>query len=137
MKSKPLIQVFVALILMVGLVGGSQPALASSESSPLLDAMIVDRSLSFWDATYFGFVNSGVFENWHFDFTESHTFTVSASPVTSLGELVPLLILQDSSGNEITRGTNTITSTQAAGSYPIQVQPESGGGIYMLTLREV
>ena len=129
MKSKRPTKFLLALMLIVSLVGGGQPALASSNSAPLLDAMIIDRSLSFWDATYFGFVSSSVFENWHFEFTESHTFTVTATPVTSLGELVPLLILQDASGIEISRGTHSITSTQGAGSYSIQVQPESGTGV--------
>ena len=62
MKSKRPTQVLLALMLIVSLVGGSQPALASSNSAPLLDAMIIDRSLSFWDATYFGFVSSSGFE---------------------------------------------------------------------------
>src|SRR5215470_4768260 len=82
MKSKRLIQVLVVFMLMVSLVGGSQSVLASSSAAPQTDAMVVNRTLSIWDATYFGFVTSSIFENWHFDFTETHSFIVSVSPIT-------------------------------------------------------
>ncbi len=137
MKSKRLIQVLVILMLMVSSTGSSQPALASSNSSPLMDAMVVNRNLNIWEGTFIGFVSSSVFEKWHFDFTETHNFVATVSPITGTGEFVPLLILQDSNGVELAHGTNTLTSTQGAGSYSIQVQPESGGGFYILTLREV
>lgn len=137
MKSKRLIQVFVVLMLMVSVIGGSQPALASTNSSLLSDAVVVNRNLNIWDATYLGFVTSSVFEKWHLDLTETHTFVVTAAPVNGVSDVVPLLILQDSNGAELARGTNSLTSTLSAGTYFIQVEPESGGGFYFLTFRNV
>ena len=137
MKSKRLIQVLVVLMLMVSLIGGSQPALASTNSSLLSDAVVVNRNLNIWDATYLGFVTSSVFEKWHLDLTETHTFVVTATPVNGVSDVVPVLILQDSNGVELARGTNSLTSTLDAGTYFIQVEPESGGGFYFLTFRNI
>ena len=135
MKPKRLIQILVVIMLVFSTMGGSQPALASSNSSVPADAMVINRNLNLWDATYFGFVNSSIYEKWHFDFTESHNFVVTVSPIT--GGFIPFLTLFDSNGIEIASGTGSLTSTQPAGSYSLQVQPESGGGFYLLTLREV
>ena len=137
MKSKRLIQIFVVFVLMFSTLGGSQAALASTNSAPLTDAMVINRNLNFWDATYIGFVNDSIHEKWHFDFTASHTFVVTVTPITGTSDLVPLLILQDAGGAELARGTSTLTSTQPAGSYALQIQPASGSGFYVLTLREV
>lgn len=137
MKSKRLIQIFVILMLLTSFVGGSQPALASTNSAIQTDAMVVNRNLNIWDATYIGFVSSTIYEKWHFDFTETHSFVIAVSPVTNTGEFVPLLILLDANGAELARGTGTLTSTQGAGNYSIQVQPQTGGGFYILTLRDL
>ena len=135
MKSKRLIQIFVMFMLVFSTTMGSQPVFASTNSMPAADAMVIDRSLSVWDATYIGFVNSGINEKWHFEFTESHNFVVTVSPVS--GDLVSHLILLDASDNELASGVGSLTSFQPAGAYSIQVGPESGGGFYVLTLREV
>ena len=129
MKSKLLFQSFVLFILLLSTVGSSQPVKAQTN-----DPIIITRNLSIWDATFIGFVSSSIYEQWHFDFTESHNFTITVNTVA--GDLVPLLILQDSTGSEITRGTGSLTSTQPTGSYSVQVQPESGSGFYVLTIRE-
>lgn len=134
MKSKRTLQVLMVFMLVFSTMIGSQPALASTNSMPANDAMVIDRSLSYWDATYVGFVNSGINEKWHFDFTEAHNFVVTVSPIS--GDLVPHLILMDASGNALASGTGSVTSVQSAGTYAIQVEPESGGGFYILTLRE-
>ena len=130
MKSKRLIQTFILLVMLFSMVGSSQPVRAEAA-----DPIIVNRDLSFWDATYFGYVSASLYENWQFSFTATHTFTVTVSPFA--GDLVPLLILLNGSGSELARGTGTLTSTQSAGDYSIQVQPESGAGFYMLTIREI
>ena len=129
MKSKHLFQIFILFILLLSTFGSSQPVKAQTN-----DPIIIDRNLSIWDATFIGFVSSSIYEQWHFDFTESHNFTITANTVA--GDLVPLLILQDSNGTELTRGTGSLTSTQSAGSYSVQVQPASGSGFYVLTIRE-
>jgi hypothetical protein len=69
------------------------------------------------------------------DLAETHNFIVTAAPVS--GDLTPLLLLLDSSGNEISRATGSLTSNQPVGTYYIQVQPETGGGTYNMTIREV
>ena len=130
MKSKHPFQFFVLLVMLFSMVGYSQPVRAEAA-----DPVIVNRNLSFWDATYFGVVNASLYEKWQFSFTATHTFTVTVTPLS--GDLVPLLILLNGSDSEITRGTGTLTSTQSAGDYSIQVQPESGAGFYMLTIREI
>lgn len=137
MKSKRLIQILVVFVLMFSTMGGSQSALASSNAAPQADAMVINRNLNFWDATYIGFVNSSIHEKWHFDFTATHTFVVTVTPITGTSDLVPLLTLQDASGATLASGTSTLTSTQGPGSYALQIQPQTGSGFYVLTLREV
>jgi hypothetical protein len=136
MKSKRMLQIFVLLALVFSSFGNGQhvSASAASPSSPT-DALIINRDLNIWDATYIGFVSASIFEKWSLVLTESHNFVVSVSPIT--GDLVPLLILQDTTGAEIARGTGSLTTTQPAGNYFIQTQPESGSGFYVLTLRQV
>lgn len=135
MKSKRFLQILVSLVMLFSLVGSAQPVSASTGPAPALDAVVIDRNLNYWDANYFGFVSSGIFENWRFEFTASHNFVVTVTKVT--GDVVPMVILLDAAGNELGRGTGSLTSTQPAGSYSFQVQPESGMGLYMLTLREI
>jgi len=136
MKSKRLFQIIVLLTLIISSFGGGQHVSASANSlSVPTDAMIINRNLDIWDATYIGYVSTSVFEKWRLELTEAHSFVVSVSTLT--GDLVPLLVLQDSSGNELAHGTGSLTTSQPAGSYYIQTQPESGSGFYVLTLRQV
>lgn len=130
MTTKRLFQIFILFVLLFSMVGSSQPVRAEAA-----DPVIVNRDLSFWDATYFGFVSTSLYENWQFSFTATHTFTVNVTPIA--GDLVPLLLLLNGNGSELANGVGTLTSTQSAGSYSIQVQPQSGSGLYMLTIREI
>src|SRR5512134_1486107 len=59
-------------------------------------------------------------------------FTLTATPITS--GLVPLIVLLDANGNEIARGASTLTSTQPAGNYFVQIQPQAANGFYGLLL---
>src|SRR5688572_4161658 len=129
MKSKLLFQIFVLSVLLLSTVGSSQPVKAQTN-----DPIIIPRNLSIWDATFVGFVSSNVYEQWQLELTESHNFTVTVNAIA--GDLVPLLILQDANGNEISHATGSLTSTQSAGSYSVQVRPESGSGFYVLTIRD-
>jgi hypothetical protein len=130
MRSKRILQLFVMLVMLFSAVGSSQPVRAETA-----DPVIIHRDLSFWDATYFGYVNASIYEKWQFEFTTTHTFTVTAVPIA--GDLVPLLVLMNGSDVELASATGQLTSTQPAGSYSIQIQPQSGAGFYMLTIREV
>jgi len=135
MKSKHIFQILVLLVMLFSPIGSVQHVRATADSAVQLDPIVVPRSLSYWDATYIGFVSSSIYEKWGFQFTESHNFVVTVTPIS--GDLVPLLILLDANGSEITRDTGSLTSTQPAGTYSIQVQPQSGSGFYIMTLREV
>jgi len=95
---------------------------------------IVLRDPITWDTVYIGSVDSYLYERWPFVLNEFNKFTLTATPTTS--GLTPLLILLDANGNEITRGTGTLTNTQSAGSYFVQVQPQAGSGFYELLLRK-
>jgi len=134
MRSKRLLQIFVLLALLFSPMGNVQQASASGQLQ-VEDALIINRDLNFWDATYVGFVTDGIFEKWRFEFTETHSFVLTASPIT--GGLVTTLTLLNASDVELAQGTNTLTSTQPAGTYYIQVQPQSGSGFYFLTIREI
>ena len=136
MKFKRLFQIVVLLTLVFSSFGSGAHVRASSNSPrAALDAIVINRNLNVWDATYIGFVSASIFEKWSLELTEAHNFVVTVSPIT--GDLVPLLTLQDANGNEIAHGTGTLTTSQPAGSYFIQTQPESGSGFYVLTLRQV
>lgn len=132
MRSKRLFQVFVLFVLLLSPFGSIQHASASTGS---VDATVINRSLNYWDATYFGFVSSSIYEKWGFEFSASHSFVVTVTPIS--GDLVPLLTLLNATDSELASGTGTLTSTQSAGTYSIQVQPQSGSGFYMLTIREI
>ena len=116
MKSKRLFQMFVLLVMLFSTVGSSQPARAETA-----DPIIINRELSFWDATYVGYVNDSLYEKWQFTFTATHTFTVTVTPVT--GDLVPLLILLNGSGGEITRGTGTSPALNPRGIISFRFNP--------------
>ncbi|MDO9302213.1 MAG: M23 family metallopeptidase, partial [Anaerolineales bacterium] len=83
-----------------------------------------------WDTLYVGSVDAYRYERWPLQLSETTKFTVITNPVTS--GLTPLIVLLDSSGNEITRATGTLTSTQPAGTYFVQIQPQAGQGFYSL-----
>jgi hypothetical protein len=131
MKSKYLFQIVAVLAILVSALGTSQSAYASPQQA----VQIVMRDLTYWNAVYPGFVDASRYEKWPLELAETHHFIVTAAPVS--GDLTPLLLLLDTSGNEISRATGSLTSTQPVGSYYIQVQPETGGGTYNMTIREV
>ena len=105
---------------------------------PLLNTIdtsqIVLRGPITWDTTYTGTVDTYRYERWSLALTESHKFTLTANPTTT--GLVPLILLLDANGNELARGTNTLLSTQPAGDYFVQIQPQVGNGFYSLLLQK-
>ena len=105
---------------------------------PILNApelQIVLREQITWDILYDGSVDTYRYERWPFTLTETQSFSLTATPTTS--GLVPLLLLLDANGNEIARGTGTLNSTQPAGNYFVQVQPQEGEGFYNLLLQKI
>jgi len=130
MRSKQLLQAFIALVILFGVMSGSVQVSAQS-STPV----VVVRDTAFWDATYTGYVSDMRFEKWPLEFTQTENFLVTAQP--SSGEFVPVIILLDDNSNEIARASGTLTSTQPAGKYFVQIEPEAGSGFYTLTIRRV
>ena len=135
MRSKRLLQVIVVFMMMFSTMGSSQPALASTNSTVTLDPIVINRTLNIWDATYIGFVSSSIVEKWHLEFTEPENFEISVS--NAAGDLVPFISLQDANGIELTNGIGSLTSSQPAGTYYVQVQPQSGSGFYFLKLKQI
>jgi len=130
MKFKSLLQILVVIVVLFGAVGSFQTVQAQSE-----DPVVVVRDLTYWDATYTGFVDANRVEKWPVLFTEAEDFSVTAAPSGS--GLTTVVILTDASGTEITRGNGSLTSSQPAGSYFVIVEPETGSGFYNFTIRRV
>jgi hypothetical protein len=128
MKYKHILQVLVMVTVLLGVMGISQAAQAQTE-----DPVVVVRDLTYWDATYTGFVDANRFEKWPVIFTATENFTVTAAP--SGAGLTTKVVLLDGSGAEITSASGTLTSSQPAGNYFVQVEPETGSGFYSLTIR--
>ncbi len=99
------------------------------------DLQIVLRDPITWDIVYEGSIDTYRYEKWPFTLTETQSFTLTATPTTD--GLVPLMILLDANGSELARGTGTLNSTQPAGNYFVQVQPDPGEGFYQLLLQKV
>jgi murein DD-endopeptidase MepM/ murein hydrolase activator NlpD len=105
---------------------------------PLLNTFdqvqIVLRGPITFDTLYTGSVDSFRYERWSLTLDQLTKFTLTATP-TATG-LVPLIVLMDSNANEIARSSGTLTSTQPAGNYFVQIQPQSGSGSYNLLLQK-
>jgi len=91
---------------------------------------IVSRGPIVWDLDYSGTVDAYRHERWSLLITEQTTFHINVTPVGT--GLTPVIVLLDSNGVEISRAFGTLTSTQPAGSYFVQVQSEAGTGYYNL-----
>jgi hypothetical protein len=91
---------------------------------------IVSRGPLVWDIQYSGSVDAYRHERWSLLLTEPTTFHINVTPAGS--GLTPVIVLLDSNGIEISRAFGTLTSTQPAGSYFVQIQSEAGTGYYNL-----
>ena len=129
-KVKSLLQVLVVLAVLFGAMGSFQHAQAQTA-----DPAVVVRDLTYWDATYVGYVDATRYEKWPVVFDQEENFSVTAAPDGA--GLTTLILLLDASGTEIAQASGMLTSTQPAGSYFVQVQPETGSGFYKLTIRRV
>jgi len=129
-KYKQFFQALVIVVVLFAAMGSFQGAQAQSG-----DPVVVVRDLTYWDATYTGYVDTGRVEKWPVIFDQQEDFSVTAAPS---GEgLTTTVILLDESGTEITRASGILTSSQPAGNYFVQIEPETGSGFYDLTIRRV
>ncbi|MBL8100112.1 MAG: peptidoglycan DD-metalloendopeptidase family protein [Anaerolineales bacterium] len=100
---------------------------------PLLNIpnlQIVSRGLLNWDTNVNGSIDPYRYERWTLPLTETTEFTVTLN--TSSAGLSPVIVLLNSGGVEITRAVGTLTTTQPAGTYYIQIQADAGTGFYNL-----
>ncbi|HLO31793.1 MAG TPA: peptidoglycan DD-metalloendopeptidase family protein [Anaerolineales bacterium] len=99
-----------------------------------LDLQIVDRGPITWDTPVTGSVDSFRYERWSLALTEMNKFTLTATPATT--NLVLQISLLDANGNVMASDTGTLTSTQPAGNYFVQIQPQVANGFYSLVLHK-
>ncbi len=102
--------------------------------TPLLnipDMQLVTRGVLDWDAQYEGSVDAYRCERWSLILVEDAVFEVNVTP--SAPGLTPVIILRDSSENEIMRANGTLETTQPSGFYYVDVCSDSGTGFYSLT----
>jgi hypothetical protein len=130
MKFKNTMQVLVVVMMLFGAMGSFQTAQAQSG-----DPVVVVRDLTYWDATYTGYVDANRVEKWPVVFTAAEDFSVTAAP--SGDTLTTAITLTDESGTELASGTGALTSSQPAGNYFVLVQPATGSGFYNFTIRRV
>jgi murein DD-endopeptidase MepM/ murein hydrolase activator NlpD len=91
---------------------------------------IVPRGLLNWDTNVNGTIDPYRYERWTLPLSEQTEFTVTLT--TSTTGLVPVIVLLNDSGIEITRASGVLTTTQPAGTYYIQIQADAGTGFYNL-----
>jgi hypothetical protein len=130
MKFKHVLKVLVIAAVLLAAMGNFQGAQAQGE-----EPVVVVRDLTYWDATYTGYVDENRFEKWPVVFSQAEDFSVTATPT---GEgLTTLIVLLDESGTELASASGMLTSSQPAGIYFVWIEPETGSGFYDLTIRRV
>ncbi|MCE9646272.1 MAG: peptidoglycan DD-metalloendopeptidase family protein [Chloroflexi bacterium] len=91
---------------------------------------IVLREPIVWDTLYTGSIDPYRYERWPLQLPAQTKFDVTVAP-TATG-LIPVILLLRSDGSEIMRANGTLSTTQPAGSYFIQIKPDAGSGFYTL-----
>lgn len=92
------------------------------------DLQIANRGILDWNINYEGNVDAYRQERWSLMLVDVAKFEINVSP-KAIG-LVPVIVLLDASGNEITRASGTLSTTQPAGFYYVDVRSEAGTGYY-------
>ncbi len=132
MKPTRLLHAVLLLAFLISILGLSQPAVAQTAADGVV---ITVRQLTYWQGSFVGNVDATHFERWPFTLDQPQQFAVNAVPVMS--DLTPLILLLNADGNELARGTGSLTTSQPAGDYAVQIQPVTGGGFYVLSLRQL
>lgn len=115
MKYKLLLRAFILVAFVLASVGIAQPAYAQPSSDTII------RELTYWNATYSGYVDANTFEKWPLVLDNTYDFEITVTPTS--GDLVPLIRLLDSGDVELASGSGSLVTTQAAGNYFIQIEP--------------
>ena len=140
MNYKNLIRVAMLIATVVSVFGASSQAYAQGNATNYLGAQIIIRSTTFWDAVFNGTVNDTRYERWSLQLIEPENFTVTVN--TTTGDLTPDIYLLDSNENQIAVANGSLSAglldtSQSAGDYFIQIQPQTGGGTYSMEIRRV
>lgn len=106
--------------------GQTVPILTPLMNTP--DLQTVTRGILDWNINYEGSIDPYRRERWTLMLIEDAKFEVNVTPQT-VG-LVPVIVLLDSSGTEITRANGTLSTTQPVGFYYVEIQSEAGTGYY-------
>ncbi len=130
MKYKYLLRTFVLVAILLTSIGVAQPVHAQPGNFD-----IIIRDLTYWNAVYPGYVDAATFEKWPMILDATYDFEITVTPTS--GDLVPLIRLLDQNDVELASGAGSLVTTQSAGNYFIQVEPQSGSGFYELTIRQV
>lgn len=92
------------------------------------DLQVATRGILDWNITYEGSVDAFRQERWSLLLIDMAKFDIKVNP-TGIG-LVPVIVLLDAGGNEITRASGTLSTTQPAGFYYVDIRSEAGTGYY-------
>lgn len=92
------------------------------------DLQIANRGILDWNINYEGNIDAYRQERWSLMLVDEAKFEINVTP-KGIG-LVPVIVLLDASGNEITRASGTLSTTQPAGFYYVDVRSEAGTGYY-------
>lgn len=139
MNRTTLIRAAMLFAVVAGVLSVGAPAQAQGNAVPL-GAQIIIRSTTFWDAVFNGTVNANRYERWSLQLEDAENFTISI--IATSGTLTPDIYLLDSSENQIASATGSLsnaslTTSQPAGDYYIQIQPHSGDGTYLMEITRV
>ena len=96
---------------------------------------IANRGILDWNILYEGNVDAYRQERWSLMLIDQAKFDIKVNP-TAIG-LVPVIVLLDASGNEITRANGTLSTTQPAGFYYVDVRSEAGTGYYNIIATKI
>lgn len=94
---------------------------------------IAERGVLDWNLVSRGSLDAYRYERWTVNLTEPRSFTVTTTAVTP--GLEPLIVLLDENGVEIAQGLGIFSSTQPAGTYFVEIRPQSGQGFYDIILQ--
>ena len=89
---------------------------------------IANRGPLGWNILSTGTIDPYRHERWSLVLTEQTDFHVTVNTISP--SLAAAIVLLDSNGNEITRANGVLNSTQAPGTYYVQIQSDSGTGFY-------
>jgi hypothetical protein len=133
MRLNILVRIAILLVMLTGAFGSGMHVQAQDA------AEVIIRSTTIWDATFNGYVDSSRYERWSLQLDEAASFSITATAVS--GNLTPEIHLLDSNGVELAHAagslsSSVLTTSQPAGDYFVQVQPQSGAGNYILTIRK-